>query len=326
MECKEIPNLFVIGMPRSGTKLLRAILNNHSKIFIPDIEVVVIPRLLSRYGVSVLSEEDVNNVIRELKQSVFFFYYLKKSDFNFSNLKNGNSVREILSIMMQELAGSSNEYDFYGDKSPGNIDHPELLFSCFPKARFIHIVRDPRDYALSVNNAWGKSRVRAAVRWRESIQKFLDAADVFEDRVLEVRYEDLLESPAQTILRCTNFLGLNYEPDMIKLSTSVENLGDARSASIEKGNKGKYEKLMSPRGLRLIEDYTAPLLDYYGYPHSSCLGIAKKPPYFFLKLLSILDAITLIRFNIKWYGFYGGIRKLISGFRSMTGRYDREKI
>lgn len=319
MTCRELPNLFVIGMPRSGTKLLRAILNNHSQIFIPDIEVVIIPRLLSRYGLSVLSAEDVDKVIVELKKSIFFFYYLKENDFNFSKLRKANNIREVISIMMQELSENSDGYQVYGDKSPGNIDHAELLFSCFPNAVFIHIIRDPRDYALSVYNAWGKSKIRAALRWRESIQAFFDISKLNKDRVLEVRYEDLLDCPAQTILRCTEFLGLDFEPNMIKLSGSVENLGAARSSSIEKGNKGKYENLMEHRCSRLIEDYTAPLLDYYGYPHNSVLEVPKRTPYIYLKILAVLDGLNLVRFNIKEHGVYMGIKKMMSGVRSTLG-------
>lgn len=72
------PELFIIGMPRSGTKLLRTILNNHSKIYIPDIEIVLIPRFIAKYGLGQLSKEDVQNVINELKRSIFFSIFKKR--------------------------------------------------------------------------------------------------------------------------------------------------------------------------------------------------------------------------------------------------------
>ena len=44
----------------------------------------------------------------------------------------------------------------WGDKTPGYLLHDELLMQIFPSAKFIHIIRDPRDYVLSVNHTWGK--------------------------------------------------------------------------------------------------------------------------------------------------------------------------
>lgn len=310
------PELFIIGMPRSGTKLLRTILNNHSKIYIPDIEIVLIPRFIAKYGLGQLSKEDVQNVINELKRSIFFFYFLKKENFDFSCLKNGRNVREIISIMLHKMAGSSYEFDIYGDKSPGNIDHAELLFKSYPDALFIHIVRDPRDYALSVNNAWRKSKLRAATRWFYSISAFRSCALKCPDRVIEVRYEDLLDFPEDTIRKCIGFLGLEYERDMLILPGTVENLGDAKSSIIEYSNKKKYLSKMSPSCIRSIENYTFPVMDHYGYPHEASLSRPKKISFFYLKILSLCDIFNLIVFNFQEHGFVDGLRKILSARRS----------
>jgi len=80
-------SLFIIGMPRSGTKLLRCLLNNHNEIFIPENETLFIPYFLKKYSGKKLNAQEIDVVIEELQKTLFFFYYLKSKSFNFDNLR-----------------------------------------------------------------------------------------------------------------------------------------------------------------------------------------------------------------------------------------------
>lgn len=310
------PNLFLIGMPRSGTKLLREILNNHSKIFIPDFELVVIPKLVSEYGDRALTPEDRTRIVKTLRRSIFFFYYESGRSFDFSQLHDARTLQQLINALFLELAGSKETLSYYGDKSPSNIAHCDMLMNFFPNARFIHIVRDPRDYALSVRKAWNKSIVRAVDRWSRSIESFSRIADSAPERVLEVRYEDLLVSPASTARLCTDFLGLEFDSGVIQLTRAVENLGDARSLSIESENCAKYLKAMDSGLIARLEEATVEQLRRYNYPFRSPRGHNQPAHPMTLRLLRITDAFSLLRFNVKAHGLVGSVKKILAALKA----------
>ena len=78
MEKREI-SLFVVGLPRSGTKMLREILNKHSEIYIPTIEAHFVVDLLEKYNGKILVSQDISQIIHRVRQSLFFFYYANKN-------------------------------------------------------------------------------------------------------------------------------------------------------------------------------------------------------------------------------------------------------
>ncbi|MDC0362098.1 sulfotransferase [Halioglobus sp.] len=312
------PNLFIIGMPRSGTKLLRTLLNNHPAIYIPDIETAFIPDLIEAFAGREMSEPDIYRAVGRIKGSIFFFYYLEKNDFDFARLlvKPPCSIYDILSEFYAGLLESSDcSYQYIGDKSPRNIYKTAIMAKGFPDAKFIHIVRDPRDYALSVRKAWGKNELRAVFRWIEGVSCFQKATMTGSMGFIEVRYEDLVSDTETTLKRCTEFLDLDYDPAMVQLKTPVENLGDARAPKIERDNLGKYRKKMSRSRIKTIDDYVLELLHRYGYPCSSDRTYNKPISAVLQAILRLLDVVSLVKFNIQQHGLRAGLEKITRASR-----------
>lgn len=314
-------SLFIVGMPRSGTKLLRSLLNNHNDIFIPEIESLFIPQLLKKYGNRSLSSEMVDEVIDSLQNSLFFFYYSKSKSFNFDLLRQeGVAVKELIDIFFEEVARLENKnVKFLGDKSPNYIFEMNLLMGFYPNAKFIHIVRDPRDYALSMKKTWNKNMYRAAYRWSEAMSRLYRISQKKEERrrIVEIKYEDLIQSPKNTLQSVCKFLGLEFHPSMLELSQSVELIGDARESEIESANSQKYLSELSEREQLKIEKLTAKFLKYYAYPipngiiHSSEVSKFKKLYW------KVSDVCNLIRFNVHKYGLKKGLDKLIKAAKHL---------
>src|SRR5690606_34430729 len=82
----------------------------------------------------------------------------------FSHLQGGE-VRHVLGALF-ECYGDATRSRIVGDKTPEYITRVPLLAQLFPRAKFVHIMRDPRDYVVSIRKAWGKSLPRAAQRWK----------------------------------------------------------------------------------------------------------------------------------------------------------------
>ncbi|MGH2543441.1 MAG: sulfotransferase family protein, partial [Ardenticatenaceae bacterium] len=106
----------------------------------------------------------------------------------------------------------------YGDKTPGYVMHIPLLATLFPEARFVHLIRDGRDVALSLREMeWGPADLwESALYWRERVEigrragRRLDA-----ERYREVHYEDLVEEPEATLRELCSFLGLSFDSAML---------------------------------------------------------------------------------------------------------------
>ncbi len=106
---------------------------------------------------------------------------------------------------------------WWSDKTPPHIDHVDLLADVFPGARFVELVRDGRDVALSmITMPWGDNNVwTAGVRWAHCIREGERQRAKRPDEVLLVRYEDLVTEPAEQLQRVSDFLGMEYDDEML---------------------------------------------------------------------------------------------------------------
>jgi hypothetical protein len=150
-------------MPRSGTKLLRRLLNQQSAIAIPAIETEFLPYLVSKHSTyGDISKPDVFHLMyKEMVKLPYFIYQRKRGDLVSEAACHKNCRSFTPSGVFEALVRTQLKlpYDsgiIWGDKSPSYIHHLPLIKRLYPKAKFIHIVRDVRDYCLSIQKAWGK--------------------------------------------------------------------------------------------------------------------------------------------------------------------------
>jgi len=157
-----------------------------------------------------------------------------------------------------------------------------FLVDCFPDAKFIFQVRDPRDYLLSVvarrkrwlGNKFGSVRNALNV-WREDQLGGLTAYGLLgPNRVHLLRYEELVSRFEETVTELCAFLGLSFHDQMHKFHEAEsaqrlavkggprENL--ARPLMTE--NFRKYRKGLSRGQVRIVEAYVGDLMDRFGYP------------------------------------------------------------
>jgi hypothetical protein len=168
-------SLFIIGLPRSGTKMLREMLKKHSQIYIPNHEAQFVIDLLKKYDSKMLDSHDISQIIHEIKYSLFFFYYASKTKFNFKTIAaEGDTIQTVISNIWTQFKSLDgyNQKTILGDKTPSNISQIELIHTGFPEARIIHIIRDPRDVAMSSRQKWHKNMYRTAFKWQKAIQQF----------------------------------------------------------------------------------------------------------------------------------------------------------
>lgn len=319
---KFIGPVFIIGMPRSGTKLLRELLNGHSQISIPSGETSFLPYWIhhwQEYGD--LSRPENFKQFYETVIKFRYFVYMKEQDALISQATwfqtcRNFSVAGVFEALVRHDSDAAWETNIiWGDKSPAYIDHITLLKSVFPQARFLHVIRDVRDYCLSVQKAWGKNPVRAAQRWADSVAQARQAGRQCGRDYLEIAYEELLNQPETTIRNCCQWLELKFEPEMMhQLRSGNETIGDAKGyRSIKRDNSKKYLKQMSPILLNRVEQITCETLHQCGY-ETEYLGKVKRVSTGKMMFYKILDAISLVRSEMKQRGLWDAIKLQWSSF------------
>lgn len=304
--------IFIVGMPRSGTKLLRDLLNMNPLIGIPEAETHFIPYLIEKYGrPNQFNEELLIKIYDDIKSSSFFFEMEERGKCitDVVLLKNKfETWEQLLSCILRFYAPDHRERDFLcGDKTPGYLNHLALLKSIFPNGKFIHIIRDPRDYALSVRKAWGKNIYRASESWKECVEKACIEGSFLGGDYHEVFFEKLLSATEDTLFSICEFLKIHFSPAMLKLQKPSENLGDAKNLTyIVKDNKNKFNKYFSRIEIKKIEEITYPILKSMGYKMLYAQNY--KPLTSGKKLISLINDIYFSAlFHVKDKGFLHGL-------------------
>ena len=306
--------VFLIGMPRSGTKLLRDLLNKHPSIRIPDSETAILPMLVNEwqlYGDIALEKNFEKFFVRISQQ--FFFDYLKQRGRPMTVEKWRENIREYTPAGVFEglvRADTENHYGtdiVWGDKSPSYINHVGLINDLYPSARIIHIVRDVRDYCLSISAAWGKNMYRASYRWGQSVSKACTDGDLLEGRYLQVHYEVLIESPELVLRNICSLLDLSFTPQMLTLEKPSENFGETRGQSIiVSTNKGKFDDRLTRKELKKIEELAFEGMLATGYEPRLATG-CHRPLRSTLFLQRLLDGYHLSQAVRREHGFFRGV-------------------
>jgi hypothetical protein len=168
----------------------------------------------------------------------------------------------------------------WGDKSLHNEHFATAIFSEFPEARIVHMIRDPRDRYASVRRRNGQelSRVGAATgRWLQSTRAALRHRERYPDRYLIVRYEDLTRAPHETMRMVCEFIGVDYDPDMMQMNELPElrdsggnsSFGDMEPGAISVRAIGRYRSVVPPCDVQFIQLVAGRAMARMGYQRDS---------------------------------------------------------
>lgn len=307
--------LFIVGMHRSGTKLLRNLLNQHPRISIPTIESCFIPYLINKFGnpPQFEDESEFQNFYEALRETTFWgnmhsMGLTLNKEYLERELKNRTLWSEIFEIIFKFYIPPEKDKDvIWGDKTPQYLPRIRLLKTLYPQAKFIHIIRHPGDYCISAKKAWGKSIYRSANSWRHEIEKAREVGSELKDDYLEVFYENLVEKPEKELIEICNFLECEFTYNMLHLDTPTENLGDTiGQTKIVKTNKNKYLKRLSPKSIKRIEEIVYPVAKALDYDLMFASSFKPLTP-FLEKTFMLCDACNSAIFHIKDEGVISGL-------------------
>lgn len=322
------PPFFVVGNPRSGTKMLRELLNRSPDVWISAVESHFIPRFtrdIARYG-DLGERANFDRLAEALRGTRAFWHWTRRGVrvdgdrwWSLCRTHDWPGVLEALlrCVHEQEIPDPPRPWleILWGDKTPAYMADLPTLAGVYPRARFVHLVRDPRDCVLSTQDAWGNSPVRTAQEWADRVRACRAAgAPLGPSRFLELRYEDLVTDVRGRLAGVFEFLGVPTPPDAGQFLRVPENLGSARGAGeVMTRNRQKWKQQMSPALRRRVEGVTGDLLDAYGYEREHADVPTRRLPAVQMAAYRVKDAWRQLQFRRKEQGgWVRGLRFLLA--------------
>ena len=218
-----VPPVFIVGCPRSGTTLLRLMLSAHSRISISS-EGAYIYWLRSRLPSRVKSDlKSLHRQIAPLLEREKFF-----RPPGFDQLLGwveqfGADLHSVITFYgtWEARAAGKERLAWWGDNAPYHVYHVPFFNHLFPKSKLILMVRDPRDVCASSKAALDYDLHTAVGAWEKSLlDGVLAESSLGPERVRRLKYEDLVTAPHARLQDLCDFLGVDYDERMLNYNHS----------------------------------------------------------------------------------------------------------
>lgn len=272
--------IFIIGTERSGTNLLRLILNSHSDIAIPHPPHIMknfsaLEPLYGNLGKDKNFKRLISDVVTMVELHPYPWEIKLDQDLILRQARERNLINIFFAIYNQYLASTGKKR--WGCKSTFMIYHVASTRNYYPKAKFIYMVRDGRDVAASAKKSiFNRYCVYYTARlWRKEQQIGIDwLGRLSRNEIFLLKYEDLLRNPRNTLESLCVFLDEPFQENMLNFFDTQEAMKSASislawkntSKPIIRENANKFKAELTAREIDLFEAIAAGELGYFSYP------------------------------------------------------------
>ena len=270
---------FIVGTERSGSNLLRVILDAHSRLAVPHP-----PHVMNLLGPvehcfgDLAQDENLRKLAREVGRLVRLHIHPWDFAVDVEQLVTDASPRDLfgLFVALYEQNQRHEGKARWGCKSTFMIHHVDRILARFPDARLLHLVRDPRDVAVSSRDSvFNPSHPYFVARlWTEQQElAHALAGRLGADTMLRVRYEDLIADPEASVRAICAFLGEEFEESILRFfERDATRKGAALSQSwantgrpVMSDNAGKFGRELDAQEIALIEGVAGEMMELHGY-------------------------------------------------------------
>lgn len=276
-EKKSAP-VFIAGRPRSGTTLLNSVLDS-----LPGIALHPQEQKFFTYWGHMYRGRDLNDdavfeeFLRDYTSHPNFEGRLISPEALRARLaqRKPRRISHVLEAVCANYADSTGKAR-WGEKTPNHYRHLDEIRAAFPDAQIILTMRDPRALLASIlKRDFGlrdpHDQALAWVEYCDLIEKWSRDPGVFI-----IQYEKLVTQPTETLKSVCDFLGEPFDEAIIGKRTlrssgrpKMEG-GNARAASgIDSSSLEKWKSDLTPRQIRIVEHFSGPALDRWGYERST---------------------------------------------------------
>jgi hypothetical protein len=288
--------IFIVGVGRSGTSLLQSMLNAH-----PEIVSTPETHFLKNYVFPNMKNNlllDSNIFLRKIQIDKS----LNRIPIPINDILYSKSKVDLLAFYkkMFKVYSEKKNKTFLVDKDPGNINYIKELNEIFPHSKIIHVYRDPRDIVLSKTKAaWSKRRpywlhaligqYQLKIGRRNGIKYFSK-----NNQYIEIQYENLLESPEDTLRLISNFIGIEFDLSMLSFSNSAKELVNENELQWKKETLKPLMKNNTNKWKLSLTNFQAALIEQFSSEYFNQLEYSKEA----IKKISLIDKIAIYFLSI----------------------------
>lgn len=263
--------VFVVGMNGSGTSMLIDCLGNHPLLFAAVRETRTIPRFITtvdRYG-DLAEDKNFAKLWRSFADTPAFAIINegKPPELPQNWREFPRSLAAVLDAVFRHFAAQQGKIR-WAEKTPQHVQHLDALHRLFPRAKFVHIIRDGRDCAASFHRRWRRSPELTVYRWKHVVKTGRNSGRSLGNSYMEVRYEELTSNPEQWMRKICEFIDLPFDQRVL-LSRRPQSEKPITSGGIESSNS-RWQKYFSEDELRRLERISGKYLKELGYEPEYC--------------------------------------------------------
>jgi hypothetical protein len=298
-----------VGSGRSGTTLVRAMFNSHPDLSVPPEAPYVLDVIRRRGDLERNGTVDIDRLVSAVFRPGFKFessWEMSRADVTaLLSAAPITSAPDAIRAIFRGYASREGKR-LYADKTPNNVVAMPLLAEAFGEMRFVHIVRDGRDVAMSFVDApfGGNSLGIAAVDWRRRVRTGrLDGAALGPDRYTEMHYEALVGDPEATLRTVCPFVGVEFRDEMLSYTERTPSIlksiphPTAHQSLLRPPTVGlrDWRRDLSAPDRRLVDAIAASQLRPLGYtvdrvsPWSRARALAVRTQFLLLRARSVID-------------------------------------
>ncbi len=323
-------NVYILAMGRSGTTLLQNILNAHPNVVVPP-ESFFVLNLYDKYKDKKKWDQSlITSFIDDLYTDRPFrlVWQISKKDIlkKFELHAPISNFEEACNLVRLSFNKTNDEQvKIIGDKNPIYARFTEKIMKVHPKAKIIHMIRDPRGTANGhINTFKRKDALAVGSIWSLHNQIIESLEKKFPQNYYLLKYEDLIGKTEDTLKSLCEFLTIEFNPSMLEYRSMVNerfnDYGDKLKKKhinllkpIDQSIADKWKQSLTKRQIKNIEYTTHDLATSYGYKFAK----PKMDFYIFCCLpISKLKYRLIFRFILIYFWLPFPMRKFILAIRS----------
>ncbi|MDX1387897.1 MAG: sulfotransferase [Acidobacteriota bacterium] len=270
LEAKVESPIVIVGCQRSGTTLLRTMLERHPGLLVHPYEPQFFLDLARRHGDEI---RDPRAAAAFLRNHPYRAETVSAEAIDAAYDAAGRmSLREFAQRYLRLWAGDHARGRRLVLKHPYLVHHLDLVYELFPQATVVHIVRDPRGNVSSTRARWRKVSVwESAMLWRTAVSTGHALAVKQPRRCVELRYEDLVREPEPTMSRLCADLGIPFSPRLLQFEMATWSYAPGEGGKKvqyrgpDPSRLGLWRRYLSPVDVRIIETCCGEQMDLWGY-------------------------------------------------------------
>ncbi len=270
--------VFVVGSPRSGTTLLYHMILSSGNFAVYRSETHIFNVFAPHFGDLRVPANRARMVDQWLQSKYFRLTGLDPAETRSQLLRDCGTPGDFLRIVMDNVA-RAQKVERWAENTPEHVLYMREIKRTLPEALFVHIIRDGRDVALSLDKkgwvrpfSWdrGQGPLVCGLYWEWMVHAGCQAGPALGPDYMEVRYEDLVLEPRQTLARIGQFIehDLNYDRILQVGIGSVREPDSSFAAAEGKSGfnpVGRWKNALPPEQLARLEALIGPCLQELGY-------------------------------------------------------------